>query len=314
MKFYLSSPVAGDVKSVERLATNGANLNARDIFGRTALHYAVINRQYNTAQALLQLGCDPSVADESGRVPLHCAASYGQITLISGILDSGGKIDQPDDYGRTAFYLALVARDRDTMQWLVNHGSNVDIITKGDTTPLVYASRKGQVEFVEFLLDHGARIQGIPWETLPNSTPLYASMWRCLDGRHHELWSRALRCAKILIEANGVRHSSYYLSGAVELVRKSRHPDDLELAMDIIYLLLMTNCRPESLNLSRCKHQARVLEAIESSKGCASLQLLACREIRFLLTQSSGNVRKGLLSLDNIPQPLQKMIGFRVPL
>ena len=69
----------GPPSIVDSLLRAGARVDAKDIRGRTALHYAVSTEAQNAniVQSLLNAGSDPGVKDFSGQTPLDWAVKYG---------------------------------------------------------------------------------------------------------------------------------------------------------------------------------------------------------------------------------------------
>jgi len=60
----------GDLVQIMRLIAVGANINARDNFGRTALHLANFLRRQNIIKFLLEQGADTTITDHMGGLPM----------------------------------------------------------------------------------------------------------------------------------------------------------------------------------------------------------------------------------------------------
>ena len=105
----------GDVASTRRLLELGADPNARNDAGATALLWAVDNAE--TTSLLLERGADPNVRSMDGRTPLSVAAArFGASSVVKVLLDRGAKIDdqailsQAFDAGDDAVIRLLVDR------------------------------------------------------------------------------------------------------------------------------------------------------------------------------------------------------------
>ncbi len=64
------------------LIKNGANINAKNKAGDTALHCAVCWGLSELVQTLLELGADKSITDQKGRTPLACAIDHEYEKII----------------------------------------------------------------------------------------------------------------------------------------------------------------------------------------------------------------------------------------
>eukprot|EP00930_Biecheleria_cincta_P002388 TRINITY_DN103399_c0_g1_i1.p1 TRINITY_DN103399_c0_g1~~TRINITY_DN103399_c0_g1_i1.p1 ORF type:complete len:220 (-),score=40.38 TRINITY_DN103399_c0_g1_i1:119-778(-) len=96
-----------DEEEVRGFATAGADLNAQDAYGWTALRYAVRARQLKSAEVLLELGADANKASKTGRTPLMSAASNGFPDAVRILLEHGADASLKDNNGQTALDHAL---------------------------------------------------------------------------------------------------------------------------------------------------------------------------------------------------------------
>ena len=68
-------------------ADNFVDINARDVLGRTALHWAVSAEEVECARLLLYMRrLEPALPDQQGNTPLHCAARTGSAVLVRLLL------------------------------------------------------------------------------------------------------------------------------------------------------------------------------------------------------------------------------------
>jgi ankyrin repeat protein len=79
-----------DHRAVAWLIAHGADVNARSIGGRTAVHYAAErNTGPKTLALLVESGADLSARDEGGRTPLEIAKLNGKTRLVEWIARRG---------------------------------------------------------------------------------------------------------------------------------------------------------------------------------------------------------------------------------
>ncbi|WP_265039211.1 ankyrin repeat domain-containing protein [Wolbachia endosymbiont (group A) of Yponomeuta plumbellus] len=94
---------AVDAKTVELLVEKGANVNAKDIEGYTALHLAVTEKRLEIVRELIKSGGNVN-AEEYGNkcTPLHLACMIGEKEIVKELVKAGGEIEQADKFGMTA--------------------------------------------------------------------------------------------------------------------------------------------------------------------------------------------------------------------
>ncbi|HEX4997353.1 MAG TPA: ankyrin repeat domain-containing protein [Terriglobia bacterium] len=101
----------GDAAEVQRLLSAGADLNAQDASGWTALMYAARNDKTSGAvAALLKAGADPNARSMMGQTALMAAAAGPDDTLRL-LIAAGANINAQDRFGQSALMFAAVPPD-----------------------------------------------------------------------------------------------------------------------------------------------------------------------------------------------------------
>lgn len=110
----MSAAMRNDTAVITRMLTEGAEVNARDQRGRTALMYSC--RNPDTLKVLLAAGADPNVKDRNGNTALMYAAWSCTYDSVTALLAAGANPNAKDNTGYTA---ADSSRCRDTVQKLL---------------------------------------------------------------------------------------------------------------------------------------------------------------------------------------------------
>jgi ankyrin repeat protein len=107
--------LARDEFTICLLIDHGADVNARDLHGRTALMHAAERGEPTFARLLLDAGADALAADiHNGRSALHWAAGGGSAEVVRLLLDAGADRLAEDFDGRTPHALAIREGERKT--------------------------------------------------------------------------------------------------------------------------------------------------------------------------------------------------------
>jgi hypothetical protein len=121
---------------------DGAAINAKGGYNRTALHFAIAKEPENVdavTQVLLSSKASVAVRDKGGSCPIHLAAENGLEGVVGQLLDAGAEVDARDDvYGRTALHWASESGNEGVVLKLLEAGGTPEIkdSVKDGNTPL----------------------------------------------------------------------------------------------------------------------------------------------------------------------------------
>jgi ankyrin repeat protein len=148
----------GDSAAVQAFLEQGADVNARDQWERTALHYAAEKGHKEVVELLLEHGADVNARDQGGRTALQHSAEKGYEEVVELLLEHGADVNAKEYWDWTPLYSAADEGHKDIVELLITEGANVNARDGDRRTPLYYAAEKGHKEVVELLLDHGADV------------------------------------------------------------------------------------------------------------------------------------------------------------
>lgn len=160
----LDSPVAdaamdGDIEAVRALLTEGADVNAPQGDGMTALHWAAEAGDVEMVGMLLYAGANLQGVTRLGAyTPLHLASKAGKDRVVARLLEAGADPSAYTTTGEvTPLHFAAASGSVATVEALLDHGAEVDVTesVRGQT-PLMLAAGRNRVPVVQLLLDQGA--------------------------------------------------------------------------------------------------------------------------------------------------------------
>src|SRR6185295_20411509 len=96
----------GDRAAVQKLIQQKADVNATQVDGATALHWAVYRDEPELADILIRAGADVKAANSEGVTPLSMAALYGNAIMIDKLIKAGADAKQLGPNGETMVMLA----------------------------------------------------------------------------------------------------------------------------------------------------------------------------------------------------------------
>src|SRR5262245_35319074 len=96
----------GDTAALRTLLRQQADINAPQIDGATALHWAVYRNDLESADLLIAAGARVDAANRESFTPLIMAAVYGNAPMIDKLLKAGANVKQHLPNGETTVMLA----------------------------------------------------------------------------------------------------------------------------------------------------------------------------------------------------------------
>ncbi len=160
----VESPVAdaarsGDLDEVRSLLRGGADVNAAQGDGMSALHWAAERGDMALLEVLLYAGAELEASTRIGHYrPLHIAARNGNVEVVTRLIEAGADINSvTDPSGSTPLHLAALSGNGSVVRELVNAGADIDSReAEWQQTPLIFAASWNRLEAVVALLELGA--------------------------------------------------------------------------------------------------------------------------------------------------------------
>jgi len=113
---------------VKLFLQKGADINAKNFSGQTALHFVASKNNLDVARTLLD--CKPPastrVKDKRGVYPVHRAAAVGSVPMVELFIKHRSPLNASDDAGQTPLHHAVAEGHGDTAVALLKAGAETD--------------------------------------------------------------------------------------------------------------------------------------------------------------------------------------------
>jgi len=192
----ISAAEQGDTAAVSHWLAAGANINAQDANGRTAIMAATHRNQVATVKTLIEAGADINIQDKRKDNPFLYAGAEGLLDILNLLIAAhadtkltnryGGTalipaserghvavvetllmqtdvaVNHVNNLGWTALLEAIILSDGDVkhqqiVQLLIEHGADVNLPDKDGVRPLQHARTRGFQAIEQLLLKANAR-------------------------------------------------------------------------------------------------------------------------------------------------------------
>jgi len=148
-----------DLESVELLVRAGANVKAVNRYGVAPLTLAVTNGDGAMVETLLKAGADPNTTLPGGETALMTAARVGVLASVKALLARGATVDAKDQtHGQTALMWAAAEGHAPVVDMLIELGADFNARLASGMTPLMFAVREGRSDVARVLLKAGVDV------------------------------------------------------------------------------------------------------------------------------------------------------------
>jgi ankyrin repeat protein len=148
----------GDREALRTLVQQGADVNAREGDGATALLWAAYKDDVESAELLIRAGADVNAANDLGATPLWAAARNANPAMARLLLDARAHTDIPLLLGETPLVTAARSGSAEIAEMLLAAGAEVNARGARGQTPLMFAASQRHPAVVRVLLAHGADV------------------------------------------------------------------------------------------------------------------------------------------------------------
>ena len=192
------------LETAKKLIENGANVNAVDNEGWSALSYAVNNGDIEIAKILLE-----NNAKINGELLLaiNSPIAESRIDMMKLLIENKADINYTDENGLSPLSIAIENGDIEATKFLITNKANLNILTSDGISLIGYAISQNNMDLLQILIENGADINysGGDYQL---ATPLMTASRLGLDNVVRILLTRNVNINAVDINGNTALHTS----------------------------------------------------------------------------------------------------------
>ncbi|MDQ1473190.1 MAG: uncharacterized protein QOJ99_4670 [Bryobacterales bacterium] len=147
-----------DKTSIRTLLGTGVDVNAAQIDGTTALHWAAYHDDAETVALLVRVGANVNALNRYGVPPLAQACTNGNAAIVKLLLEAGADANATMKGGESVLMLAARSGNAEAVKALLARGANPKARERLGQTALMWAAAEGHTTVVRALIEAGADI------------------------------------------------------------------------------------------------------------------------------------------------------------
>jgi ankyrin repeat protein len=155
----LDAARSGDIAGLRALLKQGANVNASDGDGTTALHWASYRDDLDSADLLIRAGANVNATNDLGATPLWTASQNASAVMVARLLEAGANPNLALLAGETPLMVAARSGGTAVVQQLLEKGADPNARGARGQTALMWAAAQQHPDVVKVLLAHGVDLQ-----------------------------------------------------------------------------------------------------------------------------------------------------------
>ena len=278
----------GNGKIVRLLIENGAKVEARDRYQKTALIHAIVAGHADIMSYLLRLGASPNAVDSSGNSCLHYACAYGWYFGVKMLLESGAHLNLLNDWRLTPFGAAFLKGHVGICEQLLAHSKEIDVNFRtedGETLVMLCVSstsvlNDASVEQLDYIVNK-----------LGGNCQLVDSKG---NNAFHYLAANKIETHAIEAQLKDSIENADTSTPEFKKLLNEKIYEQEDLRYKMAKILLNAKCNPSTLNNQL---ESPLFVAINSCNAKFARYLLVNRSINSRITSKQNSSGKTLLSL-----------------
>jgi hypothetical protein len=129
----------GHAACVRMLLQHGADVHAKDRYGKTPIIRSPMLDSMECVQLLIEANADVNAADDDGYTATHTASGHGRLGCLQLLIDNGADVNARSKNGLTPAIRACVGSRLSCLQLLVDNKADLNLREHDNTDALYYA-------------------------------------------------------------------------------------------------------------------------------------------------------------------------------
>lgn len=152
----INEVLSGNTEGVKNAILQGANINARDALGTSALMLACDLNYFDLVSLFISKNANLDLSNQFGLTALHYAVQRRDIRVVRILLNSNDdgiekRVNKKDEKGNTPLHYAVESGNLDIVDFLLKRKANKFIENKEKQIPMDIARKKQFAEMVTVL-------------------------------------------------------------------------------------------------------------------------------------------------------------------
>ena len=147
-----------DTEAVRALLAQGTSVNAAELDGATALHWASYRDDVDSADLLIRAGANVNATNDLGATPLWTAGLNGSAAMVRRLLEAGANPNAALLLGETPVMVASRSGNPLVIEQLLAKGADVNARAARGQTALMWAVAQKHADVVAVLIAHDADV------------------------------------------------------------------------------------------------------------------------------------------------------------
>lgn len=169
----------GAVEIAAYLVAKGADVNAVDANGFSALCWSVNNNRPLITTFLLEKGANVNITTNDGRTPLLIALQRDSLPVINQLAEHGADFKSVDSSGMSAIHIAVIQGNLLLTEYLIGKDAPTGLKDQYGLTPVHYAAIYGRSAIAKALIKSGVDVN--PVDNMKFTPLYYASLYGQAD-------------------------------------------------------------------------------------------------------------------------------------